>query len=204
MKNVNENSKIEALLKQIKTLEKELEDELKKDQKIFYDRIEKGKVIFEEEIIKEGRSKVVKSLQYLSSYSFLSIVTLPIIWSMLIPAVILDIFVTIYQHICFPIYKIPKVKRKEYVVMDRYNLFYLDKIEKINCWYCEYFNGVIAYVREIAARTEQFFCPIKHAKKVHEKHSRYTRFFEFGDYEKYHEQLNRRRADFEDLEKRKD
>ena len=49
MKNVNENSKIEALLKQIKTLEKELEDELKKDQKIFYDRIEKGKVIFEEE-----------------------------------------------------------------------------------------------------------------------------------------------------------
>ncbi|MEA1911199.1 MAG: flagellar biosynthetic protein FliR, partial [Spirochaetota bacterium] len=46
----------------------------------------------------------------------------------------------------FPIYKIPKVKRKDYVVMDRYNLFYLDKVEKINCWYCEYFNGVLLLI----------------------------------------------------------
>ncbi|MCH9740876.1 MAG: hypothetical protein K0U38_08570 [Epsilonproteobacteria bacterium] len=65
------------------------------------------------------------------------------------------------------------MKRSDYVVLDRYNLFYLDKVEKINCLYCEYFNGVIGYVREIAARTEQFWCPIKH--------SRYNRFFDFRD-----------------------
>ena len=84
--------------------------------------------------------------------------------------------------------------------MDRYNLFYLDRVEKINCWYCEYFNGVIAYVREIAARTEQFWCPIKHSKALKERHSRYEMFFDFGDFMKYREDLKRRRSDFKDLE----
>jgi len=117
----------------------------------------------------------------------------------MIPALLADISVTIYQYICFPIYKIPKVKRKDYIIMDRYNLFYLDKVERINCWYCEYFNGVIAYVREVGARTEQFWCPIKHSKALKDKHSRYGNFFDYGDYKKYREELEKRRADFKDI-----
>ncbi len=62
----------------------------------------------------------------------------------------------------------------DYVVIDRYNLFYLDRVEKINCLYCEYFNGVIGYVREIAARTEQFWCPIKYSRGLKDTHSRYV------------------------------
>jgi hypothetical protein len=191
--------KIETITAQIKVLEDELSEELKKKQKEFFYKIENEKIKFEERVIKEGRSKIISSIKYLSSFPVAVIITIPFIWGMMIPALLVDISVTIYQSVCFPIYKIPKVKRKDYVVMDRYDLFYLDKVERVNCWYCEYFNGVIAYTREVAARTEQFWCPIKHSKALKDKHSRYDKFFDYGDFKKYREELDKRRADFSDL-----
>ncbi len=196
-------SKIDEIVEKIKVLEVELEQEFKSKHEEFFYKIENEKIKFEERIIKEGRSKIVSSLKYLSSFPLAVILTIPFIWAMMIPALLADISVTIYQAICFPIYKIPKVKRKDYIVMDRYNLFYLDKVERINCWYCEYFNGVIAYVREVGARTEQFWCPIKHSKSLKEKHSRYDNFFDYGDYVKYRKELEKRRSNFEDLEEEK-
>lgn len=194
-----ENKRVDAIILQIKELEDELFEEFKKKEEKFFYKIENEKAKFQERVIKEGRSKIISSIKYLSSFPLGVILTIPFIWSMMIPIVMTDIFVTIYQTICFPIYKIPKVKRKEYVVMDRYNLFYLDKVERINCWYCEYFNGVVAYVREIAGRTEQFWCPIKHSKPIKDKHSRYDNFFDFGDFTKYREELEKRRINFDDL-----
>jgi len=196
-------SKIDEIREKIKILEFELEQEFKSKHEEFFYKVENEKIKFEERIIKEGRSKLISSLKYLSSFPIAVILTIPFIWAMMIPALLADISVTIYQAICFPIYKIPKVKRKDYIVMDRYNLFYLDQVEKINCWYCEYFNGVIAYVREIGARTEQFWCPIKHSKSLKDKHSRYDNFFDYGDYMKYREELEKRRSNFEDLEEEK-
>lgn len=196
------NKRIEEIVQQIKTLENELVDELQEKEKEFFYTIEKEKVIFEEKVIKEGRSKIISSFKYISSFTLPEILALPFIWSMIVPAAILDVSATIYQAICFPIYKIPKVKRSDYVIMDRYNLFYLDRFERISCWYCEYFNGVITYVREMAARTEQFWCPIKHSKSLKEKHSRYEMFFDFGDYTKYREELERRRSSFEDIDEK--
>ncbi len=195
------DAKIEALVEDIKKLEADLAQELRKKSDKFYYTIENNKIRFQEHVIKEGRSKLISSLRYLSAFSIGAILTIPFIWGMMIPAVLIDISVTIYQWVCFPIYKIPLVKRKEYVVMDRYNLFYLDKVERINCWYCEYFNGVVAYVREIAARTEQYWCPIKHAKSLKDRHSRYNKFFDYGDYILYRKELEQRRSNFKDLEK---
>jgi len=195
--NTNE---IDEITKKIKILEDELIEEFKQKEQEFFYKIENEKVKFEERIIKDGKSKIISSIKYLSSFPVGVILTIPFIWSMMIPALLADISVSIYQYICFPIYKIPKVKRKDYVIMDRYNLFYLDKVEKINCWYCEYFNGVVAYVREVAARTEQFWCPIKHSKPLKNKHSRYDNFFDYGDYKKYRKLLEKRRSDFQDLE----
>lgn len=196
------SGKIDEITQQIKALEIELEAEFRKKQSDFFYKIENSKAIFEEKVINEGKTKIISSLEYLSAFSILTVLTIPFIWAMMIPALLVDISVTIYQHICFPIYKIPKVKRSDYVVMDRFNLFYLDQVEKINCWYCEYFNGVIYYVREIAARTEQFWCPIKHSKNIKDKHSRYDYFFEYGDYEAYRKELEKRRSDFKDLKEK--
>lgn len=196
------DNRVDEIVEQIKKLEVELFDELAKKQNEFFYTLEDKKAKFEESVIKEGRQKIISSIKYLSSFSFLVILTMPFIWLMMIPALLVDIFVTVYQTVCFPIYKIPKVKRSDYIIIDRYNLFYLDRVEKINCWYCEYFNGVIAYTREIAARTEQFWCPIKHSVPQKESHSRYDKFFDFGDYRKYREELEKRRSDFIDIEKK--
>lgn len=197
-----ENKKIEEILSQIKILENELIEEFKKKEEKFFYKIENEKAKFEQRVIFEGKSKIVSSLKYISSFPVIVIITIPFIWAMILPIMLADLFVTIFQAVCFPIYKIPKVRRKDYVIMDRHTLFYLDKVERINCWYCEYFNGVVAYVREIAARTEQFWCPIKHSRPLNEKHSRYDNFFDFGDYTRYREELETKRTNFDDITKK--
>lgn len=61
----------------------------------------------------------------------------------------------------------------------------LNAIEKLGCIYCSYANGLLAYIAEIAARTEQHFCPIKHAQHVVRPHSLYTHFLPYGDARAY-------------------
>jgi hypothetical protein len=112
----------------------------------------------------------------------------------------MDVTISLYQAVCFPIYGIPKVKRQEYIVFDRQYLQYLNLIEKINCDYCSYANGLFAYLQEIAARTEQFWCPIKHAKRIKTLHSCYQKFFSYGDTKTYRTRVDSVRHDFKDLE----
>jgi len=186
------SSKIDQLLEQINDLEVELFEEIRSKEDEFLHNIEDKKTHI--------KDYAVGTLEYLSSFSLATIISLPFIWMMIIPIVLIDVFVSIYQFICFPLYKIPKVKRKNYVIIDRYKLAYLDRFQKVNCWYCEYFNGVVAYVREIAARTEQFWCPIKHSKLIKDRHSRYSKFFDYGDYENYKKKFEKRREEFKDIE----
>ena len=111
----------------------------------------------------------------------------PIIYIQIVPFIILDIFITVYQWINFSVYKIEKVNRQDYIVFDRHKLDYLDIIEKVNCLYCSYVNGLVSYIQEIASRTEEFFCPIRHAKKQLGNHSLYQQFTEYGDGQAYEE-----------------
>lgn len=85
----------------------------------------------------------------------------PLIYAMIIPLVFLDVCLALYQGICFPLYGIPTVPRRQYVRDSRARLGYLTAFDRLNCWYCGYANGLINYAREIAARTERFWCPIK-------------------------------------------
>lgn len=113
--------------------------------------------------------------------NILFFITAPVIYSLIIPALIMDAFVQMYQAICFPVYGIPKVKREDYIKQDRHRLRYLTSLKKVNCAYCAYFNGVIAYVREVAGRTEQYWCPIKHARPPKDRHPHYENFISYGD-----------------------
>ena len=90
---------------------------------------------------------------------------------------------------CFPIYGIARVRRSVYIVIDRQHLAYLNAIEKFNCMYCGYANGVLAYVREIAGRTEQYWCPIRHAVRVRAPHAHYRAFVDYGDAKGYRQRL---------------
>ena len=89
------------------------------------------------------------------------------------------------------------------MVIDRHSLSYLNPIEKLNCVYCGYFNGLIVYVQEIASRTEQFWCPIKHARKLSTFHKRYHKFLEYGDHLEYKSRLEDIRKDFSDIHEKK-
>jgi hypothetical protein len=87
--------------------------------------------------------------------------------------------------ICFRLYGIPPVTRASYIIVDRQHLNYLNVFEKLNCVYCGYGNGVISYAREITSRTEQYWCPIKHARKILDAHPRYNTFLDYGDATEY-------------------
>ena len=79
------------------------------------------------------------------------------------------------------------MKRADYLVFDRGQLAYLNTIEKIGCVYCSYANGLLAWITEVAARTEQGFCPIKHSRALVRIHSRYGNFLPYGDARAYRE-----------------
>jgi hypothetical protein len=96
----------------------------------------------------------------------LNCLTMPIIWAPLPFLAILDIMMEIYHRVCFPVYGIEYVKRSEYIqVLDRSKLQYLHVFEKLGCMYCGYVNGCLLYMKEIAGRTEYYWCGIMHANK---------------------------------------
>jgi hypothetical protein len=188
------NPQIAALVETIKAMEAELDAELAKRRVDLRIGLEHGRIIFEQELLRRHRELKIKLASYLLNARPLVVLTSPVIYSLIIPIVMLDLWMTIYQAVCFPIYGIPKVRRGDYLVFDRAHLAYLNAIEKLNCAYCTYANGVIAYVREIASRTEEYWCPIKHARRVVGTHARYSGFEDFGDAEAYRGQLERHRA----------
>ncbi|NTV48445.1 MAG: hypothetical protein HGB32_06770 [Geobacteraceae bacterium] len=189
------NRQIDELIEKIKTLEEELEVELRKRRDEFQFIIDEKRVRFAEEVARQQRRFKTGLFSYLIKSKPLNVLTAPLIYSGLVPFLLLDFFLSLYQIICFPIYGITKVKRSEYMVFDREDLPYLNIIEKFNCFYCSYGNGMAAYFREITARTEQYWCPIKHARRIKAAHSRYPRFFEFGDAESYLKGLERIRKE---------
>ncbi len=122
---------------------------------------------------------------WLISWELKYILTWPFVYGMLFPLLLLDVCASIYQAICFRIYGIPRVDRSDYFPLKRHKLGYLNLIEKLNCDYCGYANGLIAFAREVFARTEQYWCPIKHANKLIGAHERYGRFLDYGEADGY-------------------
>ncbi len=190
------NRKIEELILSLRSLEEELEAEFKKRREEFRFTIEEKRVRFAEEVILHNRRFKTGLARYIRESRPLVVLVAPVIYSGIVPLLLLDSFVTVYQAICFPVYGIPKAVRSDYLVFDRADLPYLNAVEKINCFYCSYANGLAAYYREIAARTEQYWCPIKHARRIRDAHARYPRFFEYGDAESYRKGLERFQREF--------
>jgi hypothetical protein len=192
-------TQLEILLDKIKVLETELIEELQKQEEEFSYEIQKRRVFFEENVIIRHKEYAKRLFNYITDAPLKHIVSAPFIWMCIIPSLLMDATISLYQAICFPIYGIPKVKRGDYIVFDRRYLHYLNLIEKINCAYCSYVNGLFAYLQEIAGRTEQFWCPIKHAKHIKTLHSRYQKFAGYGDAKTYRSNVEEIRRDFKDL-----
>ena len=181
--------KIADLISKIQALEIELEAEIALRAAELRVAFIDGKVWFEQDILRRHRELKINLWNYLKNSRPLVALTAPIIYSLLFPLVLLDVFVTVYQKICFPVYGIKTVQRGRFFAFDRQYLAYLNMIEKINCAYCSYANGVIAYAMEVASLTEAYWCPIKHARRLQITHARYLGFADYGDAEGYKKAL---------------
>ena len=188
------NTTIKQLLDQIAVLEDELRTAVHDQESRMFFQIKGRRVEFEKSVRDAHRKLRTNWLRWLVAYRPQNLITGPLIYGMAVPMFMMDLCVTVYQWACFPIYGITKVRRSDYLVFDRHNLGYLNFIEKFHCTYCEYGNGLMAYMTEILARTEQYFCPIKHARKILGSHARYRNFLDFGDGEDYEARLEAFRA----------
>ena len=181
------DERIDQLVQKIKELDEELRTLIYEQQQKLFKATKNGRVEFEKSVKNGHRQLRVGIFRWLRASKPSHIISAPFIYGLLIPVVIFDLSITIYHAVCFRLYGIPLVKRSKYIIVDRHRLAYLNIFEKINCVYCEYVNGLIAYAREIASRTEQYWCPIKHAHKMIDSHKRYADFIDYGDAEQYQE-----------------
>jgi len=195
-------TKIDDIIVRMESLEKELAEAFDEAETEVRYTLERRKVRFTKEIRRQHKLLAKKWASYVYESGFLIILTIPVIWGAVIPALLMDLTVTLYQWACFPIYGIPKVRRGDYIMIDRQSLSYLNWIEKLNCTYCGYFNGLLGYVREVAGRTEQYWCPVRHARTPKATHSRYRFFLEYGDAKGYRDRLTAVSHAFDDLRAR--
>ena len=182
--------RMRELAEQIVHLQSELDREIESRRKQLGWNLKEGLLRFEHGIVAEHRRFRIGAAQYVARSHWTTILTAPVIYANIVPLMLLDACMSLYQAICFPVYRIPRVRRGEYLRFDRSHLAYLNWIEALNCRYCSYANGLIAYVREIASRTEQYWCPIKHALRIADPHQRYLAFLEYGDAEGYRARLD--------------
>lgn len=187
------HSSLDDLVKHIYSLEAELEQafeqllEHKREQFLY--TLEEGRVRFDKEVHELQRRYKTRLWPYIRHARPVHWLTAPVIYSVVFPLLILDLTMVIYQNVCFRAWGVPLARRKDYIVIDRQYLAYLNVLEKLNCMYCGYGNGLIAWTREIIARTEQYWCPIKHAQKVRDSHQRLARFAEYGDAEAWRQRV---------------
>lgn len=183
------------LMAKLREVEEALESRIDAKRAEFNYHLERGKVVFETEIRERHKRFRTNLLLFLRHSRFIPLVTSPIIYSLVIPFLLLDMSIAVYQAICFPIWGIKRVRRSDYIIIDHHQLAYLNGVEKLNCVYCGYANGLIALVSEVASRTEQYWCPIKHARRVRNPHARYSRFIDYGDAEGYRARLEELREE---------
>ena len=183
------NAATAELVLRIRRIEDELEAQFKRRRAELHADFEDRRVRFEREVLDQQRRFKTGLLRYILKADWRHVVSAPFVYAVFFPMVLLDLSVICYEFVCFPLYRIERVRRRDYLVFDRSHLAYLNLLEKINCAYCSYANGLASYVREVVARTEQYWCPIKHARKVLQAHPYYNGFADFGDAQGYREQL---------------
>ena len=184
---------LSEILERMTQLQEQMDDAIKERAEQFRYELKNRRVVFEREVLDAHRAFKIHLARYIWNARFLSIVTAPIIYAVVVPLALLDLSMSIYQAICFPAYGIPKVRRGDYIIIDRHKLAYLNALEKFNCVYCSYGNGTIAYAQEIASRTEAYWCPIKHAQKTKAFMPRYARFSDYGSAETYRDDFDKNR-----------
>lgn len=181
------NDRIKALLDKIQELEFEVESDFEKHRRQFHYTINEKRIKFTTAVLQRHNDLRIGVIRFIRESGLVNVLFSPVIYMQIVPLLLLDIAVSLFQFIIFPVYGIAKVPRDDFIVVDRHQLSYLNGIERLNCAFCGYANGLLAYSLEIAGRAEAYWCPIKHARATKGQHRRYFDFAEFGDAEEFRE-----------------
>ena len=183
------NDKIKEIVEEIEAMKLKLAEEIADQESHIRYEIHNGYVKFENEVLDKQKKNMKNLLTWFREVPLLHFLSAPIIYGMVIPSVLFDMTIFIYQNVVFRIFKFEFIKRSDYIVFDHQYLGYLNPVEKLNCLYCSYVNGLMQYASAIAGRTELYFCPIKHAKKVATEHNYYDAVLTYCDGEDYQKNL---------------
>ncbi len=183
------NDKIREIVEEIEAMKLKLAEEIDKQESHISYEIHNGYVKFEKEVLARQKENMKNLLTWFGEVPLLHFLAAPIIYGMIIPTLLFDMILFMYQHVVFRIFKFGFIKRSDYIIFDHQYLGYLNPIEKLNCVYCSYVNGLMQYASAIAGRTEFYFCPIKHAKKVAYEHNYYDKYLAYGEGEDYQKKL---------------
>ncbi len=187
---MKEKDKITRIIKDIKIKKDELLIEYEKLRDKYDFSLKNWKIVFTK------RAKLIQKWfktplsKYAVPKNLRHFISMPFIYWMIVPWIFLDISLTIYQHTAFRLYKIPLVNRSDYIMFDRKHLSYLNLIQKINCLYCSYMNGLFSYAVEIWGRTEKYWCPIKAARNKRWGHDWEQYFADYWDPEWFKKAFN--------------
>ncbi|EKE27992.1 MAG: hypothetical protein ACD_3C00111G0009 [uncultured bacterium (gcode 4)] len=185
------SDRINKIYQSIEKLKNDLKAEYEKLQVKYDFLIKNKKIIFSEEIKSYQKSRLKENVfSYIFTANIKNLVSVPFIYSIIFPAIFLDLILTIYQFTAFPLYWIPRVSRKEYFVYDRRFLKYLNLLQKINCLYCSYVNWLFLFSVEIWSRTEQYWCPIKHSTGGYVEGRYANHYADYWDPDKFNEIFN--------------
>lgn len=193
------NPKIEELFIRIRQAEEEIEQEIQRRRAELHADFQNRRIRFDREVLAQQRRFKLGLFHYLRHAEWRHVITAPLIYAVFFPLLAVDLAVTLYQFVCFPLYGIPRVRRRDYLIFDRTHLAYLNALEKLNCAYCSYGNGLASYLKEVVARTEQYWCPIKHARRILHAHPYYAGFVDYGDAEAYRRELRALRQQLAEL-----
>ena len=180
-------SRINNILEEIENKRDELKLEYIKLMDKYGFKFKRWKIVFNKDIVKKNKKLKKSIFKTIFFAKMRELISIPFIYWFYIPVLILDIGLFFYQQIVFRLYRIPLVKRSDYIIYDRWILDYLNLIQKVNCIYCSYVNWVFSYAVEIWWRTEKYWCPIKHAKKSKWWHSWQQEFADYWDVEWFKE-----------------
>lgn len=105
----------------------------------------------------------------------------PFIYGMIVPMLFFHILIEIYHRVCFYLYDMEYIDYRNHFRFDRHRIGGISPLQKFNCIYCEYGNGLASFTKEVIGKTEAFWCPIKHEDSPESPHAYYQQFMEYGN-----------------------
>jgi hypothetical protein len=121
---------VERIVERLRDAEADLAHEVDEQQRRWRYQVHRRRVWFDKEVRDAHRHLKQSIPAYIREGSLLNLLTAPIIYSLIVPLALLDLWTTLYQWVCFPIYGVRCATRRSYFVIDRHKLAYLNGIEK--------------------------------------------------------------------------